>query len=159
MTNQCGTPVVLAPATFTRDYDAATACPVGQAPVWRLFSWGAVTPSNSYITFNVATATSEAGLATASLVNLTWSTPVPGLPPGANTTQQASAGAAGVPTASITVGTQTNGASPDATFLANNLPRTNNFVRVTATLYPDSTKTLSPTLSTWNMELDCVDNQ
>jgi hypothetical protein len=158
VTNTCGTQPLLNPHTFERDYNASTTCPAGQSPVWRLFSWGAITPGNSEITFQIGTATTQALLASATLYPLQWSTPVPGVPGGATAGAAVMAHAINVPSAGL-ADTETNGASPDYTFTALNLPRTNNFVRVVATLNPTSNQITSPTLSTWNMQIDCVDNQ
>ena len=53
-------------ATFTRDYEGV--CPTGQGVVWRFFDWETVTPSDSDIVFNAATADTQANLATATPV-------------------------------------------------------------------------------------------
>ncbi len=65
----CGSPFNYYDGYFVRDYDA-TLCPHGTTPSWRLWSWGAITPSDSRIEFNVQTATTKAGLATAPIPTL-----------------------------------------------------------------------------------------
>jgi hypothetical protein len=54
------------PVTYAVDYQGI--CPVGKSVVWRFFDWETVTPSDSSLVFNAATADTQANLATASPV-------------------------------------------------------------------------------------------
>jgi hypothetical protein len=51
------------------------------------------------------------------------------------------------------------GASPDATLFANNLSQNNNYLEVIATLKPSAGGIQAPTLASWDMQIDCVDNE
>jgi hypothetical protein len=151
----CGLPLVYAPATFVRDYDASKICPAGTGPVWRLFSWSALTPTTSQISFKVATATTLAGLPAATLFPLLFSNP-PG--PVALLNQSAIAHMINIPTAGQP-DTELGAASPDYTLLTNTQIRNNYFLRVTATLTPSTDLLHAPTLSQWDMQIDCAPNQ
>jgi hypothetical protein len=152
----CGAPTTYSPASFVRDYDASTLCTAGQHPVWRQYSWGAITPKDSHIDFSIATATSMLGLASATTHPLGWSNP-PGIPAGLAAGQPSSAHAINQP--SGTPDTELGGASPDMTLLANKLQQNNYYLRVVARLVPSSDMFSTPVLSTWDMQIDCADNQ
>jgi hypothetical protein len=116
-------------ATFTRDYEGV--CPTGKGVVWRFFDWETVTPSDSNIVFNAATATTQVGLDTA--------TPVVYL-----------GTASGAPITTWT-GTDVGAAlAPNPSL---------QWLRVTATLNPSSDHYFAPTLTAWRQLYDCVDNQ
>jgi hypothetical protein len=150
----CGLPITFSDGYFVRDYDATGICPEGTGPVWRLYSWGAVTPGDSRIEFFVQTATNLADLAAAPLDPLVFSNP-PG--PVALVDQPGVAHAANVPAG--TPDTQVGAASPDYTLLTNSRIRGYDFLRVTAHLVPTSNGVDAPTLSSWNMQIDCLPNQ
>jgi hypothetical protein len=156
----CGQPLKYSPAPFIRDYNATGVCTNGQVPVWRLYTWASSTLSGSNITFSIATATSEAGLATATVFPLGWSSDPPypgsGVPAGLTAGNPASAHQAGYPAGSPD--TENWNASPDATLLANAQPQNNLYLRVIATFNPSSNLLVSPILQSWNMWIDCVDN-
>jgi hypothetical protein len=152
----CGSPPTYTAADFVRDYDASSLCTGGQHPVWRLYSWSAVTPKDSHIDFSIATATSMMGLGTAMTYALGWSNP-PGVPAGLAAGQPASAHAVGQPAG--TPDTELGSASPDATLLADKLSQNNYYLRVIAHLAPSSDLLSTPVLSSWDMQIDCVDNQ
>jgi hypothetical protein len=148
----CG--VTYSSADFVRDYDATGLCPNSTGPVWLLYSWSAVTPLDSSISFSVQTATSEAGLATAPSNPLLFSNP-PG--PVALLNQAAVAHAANQPAGSPD--TELGSASPDYTLLTDVQSRGDLFLRVTAHLTPSSDLFHAPTLASWDMQIDCPDNQ
>jgi hypothetical protein len=152
----CGAPPTYSPADFVRDYDASTICTGGQHPVWRLYSWSAVTPKDSHIDFSIATATSMMGLKTAMTYPLGWSNP-PGIPTGLVAGQPSSAHAVNQPAG--TPDTELGSGSPDATLLANKVPQNNSYLRVIAHLAPSADLLSTPVLSSWDMQIDCADNQ
>jgi hypothetical protein len=154
MTNVCGVQATYTQAAFVRDF--AATCPSGQVPVWRLYSWSAVTPKDSHIDFSIATATSEAGLATAPVFKLDWSNP-PGVPTGISAGSPASAHAVNEPAG--TPDTELGSTSPDATLLANKSAENDFYLRVIANMVPSSDMFSAPTLASWNMQIDCVSNQ
>ena len=142
---------------FIRDYDASSLCAAGQHPVWRLYSWTAITPEDSQVSFSIATASTLAGLATATPYALEWSAP-PGVPANLAAGQPAIAHAGSASPPAVT-DTEIGGASPDATLLAHALPQNNYYLRVVAALLPSTDKVFSPTLASWDMQIDCVDNE
>jgi hypothetical protein len=150
----CGTPPSYSGATFVRDYNATSLCPQSSPPVWRLYSWSALTPSDSQIAFTLQTASTQAGLATAPSYPLRFSNP-PG--PAALLNQAAVAHAVNEPAGSPD--TELGAASPNATLLAAAQPQNNAFLRMTAHLVPSSDKLHAPTLSSWDMQIDCQANQ
>jgi hypothetical protein len=151
---QCGTPFTYSSGAFIRDYDASSVCANDQHPVWRTYSWSALTPGSSTISFSVAAATTLAGLNGAQPYPLLWSPTVPPtLPTGAIVGQPiiASAANSGATDASST--------SPDYTLSVNALPQNTPFFRVIAQLTPTAGGGSSPTLVSWDMQIDCVDNE
>jgi hypothetical protein len=145
----CGASVMYSSADFVRDYDATGLCPNGTGPVWRLYSWSAITPSDSTVSFSVQTATTLAGLPAAPSNPLLFSNP----PGPAALLNQAAVAHAGSPD------TELGSASPDYTLLTDGQRRGNLFLRVTAHLAPSSDRFYAPTLSSWDMQIDCSDNQ
>jgi hypothetical protein len=153
----CGTPLTYTPAVFSRVYNAASICPAGTGPVWRDFSWLAATPSNSQISFTIQTAPTLAGLATATVVPLLFSaTPAP---PVLSLVNQHAIASTATPTAMTTVNTDAAAVSPDASLVAANQIRDNYYLQVNATLTPSSNLLSAPTLSAWDMQIDCSPNQ
>ena len=156
----CGTPLTYADGYFVRDYNAAAICGQGNAPFWRLWSWSALTPSDTHVDFKIRIADTAAGLNTATdyqvifsnppnAASLTTSTNWTGLPVGS-----AVAHAAGQPT-SGQPDTQLGSTSIDATLKFYNLNPNPKYVRITSHLAPSSNKTVAPTLSSWDMQMDC----
>jgi hypothetical protein len=117
------------PVTYAVDYQGV--CPAGKSVVWRFFDWQTVTPSDSNIVFNAATADTQADLATA--------TPVVYL-----------GTASGGPITSW-VGTDVSGALAPTP--------SQDFVRVTITFNPSSDHYYAPTLTAWRQNYDCIDSQ
>jgi hypothetical protein len=58
----------LSPATYTVDYDSN--CPEGTKPEWQFFSWKATVPPSTSIVFEASTATTKAGLDSATQVGV-----------------------------------------------------------------------------------------
>jgi len=146
----CGTPLIFTPANFIRDYDASLICPAGTGPVWRDFSYVAITPGDSKISFTIQTATSLALLPSAPLETLVFSA-VPGPPTMALLNQPV--------VASTALASDTGSTSPDYTLQINKQIQNNYYLRVTATLTPSSNMLQAPTLSSWDMLIDCAANQ
>ncbi len=142
-------PQTYAEGTFVRDFDASTVCPLGSNPVWGLWSWAAVTPSDTSITFSVQTADTVAGLGTAPVDALQFSNP-PG--PAALAGQPAVA-KAGLPN------TSAGSAVVNSTLFAKNRPRNLPFVRVTSRLKPSTDKLSAPTLSAWDLQVSCLPDE
>lgn len=139
-------PNELAPGDFVRVYDAGAACELGkEVPVWSLWSWVTVTPSDSNIEFFVSTAETEAALATATEIPLVFSDP-----PGPS----ALAGTAAKARAS-TPDTQNGSAIVDEALAAAGLPTHARFVKIRSRLNPSIDKQSSPTLASWNLDASC----
>jgi hypothetical protein len=132
-------------ASFNRDYDASTICPSGTAPVWGLWSWSAVTPSDTKIEFYIRASATAAGLAGATEYPLRFSNP-----PGPAGLVGQNAVARTSPT-NTTVGAAVASTTLAANGLVGNLP----FVRVRSRLVPSTDKLAAPTLASWNLELSC----
>jgi hypothetical protein len=118
----------LTPATYSVDYEAN--CPSGTKPEWQFFSWKATVPASTSIVFEAATATTQAGLASAVQVGV------------------------GTATANASIWTSDpntveyhlrNDASPAQT--------SRRWLRVSMTLNPTGTTT--PTLTQWQQTFDC----
>jgi hypothetical protein len=144
------TPVItspeLQPGDFVRVYDSANTCAVDELPVWSLWSWTALTPSDSNIEFYVAAANTEAELATAKEAPLQFSDP----PGPASLT-----GTAAIASSTGTVDTQNGSAVVDVALLDAGLPASSRFVKIRSRLNPSSDKYSGPTLLSWNLEVSC----
>ena len=120
----------LAPVTFVRDFQAS--CPNGTLPVWRFFSWQSVIPPGTSIEFRAQTADVQADLAAAPQVG------------------------AGTSTASTGMVWTSDPDTIDE-HLQNDLSPSEpsrDWLRISARLIPSSA--VSPTLTTWKQEFDCV---
>jgi hypothetical protein len=138
--------------SFVRDYSSN--CPNGTSPVWSLWSWNATTPYDSHVDFSVQTATTSAGLSSAPSDALSFSSP-PG--PASLVGQPARAHAANQPPG--TPDTEIGAVDVDQTFLVNNRPRHNAYVRITSSLVPSSDQSQTALLASWNLQLDCIPTQ
>jgi hypothetical protein len=168
----CGTARTFSDGYFVRDYDASSVCASGFGPIWRLWSWSSTTPGNAHIDFTMQTASSTAGLDSApkdqllfsnppgpaAAMSSTWAVGTCGPAASACVEGGAVAHTFGLPTAGM-VDTTIGSASPDSTFLRNVRARNQNYVRVTIHLAPSSDLTKAPTLTWWDMQVDCVPNQ
>jgi hypothetical protein len=99
-------------------------------PAWRNFYWTSNTPNGTSITFSVQT----------SADGVTWGAPVPL--------------ATAAPPPNVTP-TYTSGPQTVDQVLKAALQRSLTYLRVTATLNPDVTKTLTPALTSWQLQYDC----
>lgn len=121
--------VTYVPSPFVTSYQAI--CATGTAPVWRFFYWQAATPTGTSIAFTAATSTN----------GTSWGAAVP-------------IGTAAPPplvTSTWTSGTQT----VDQALRANSQV-SEAYLQVTGTLNPDSTKTITPVLTNWQLNYDCA---
>jgi hypothetical protein len=123
-----------APAPFVMNF-AATTCATdagsGTFPAWRFFYWESNTPNGTSIAFTAQT----------SADGVTWGAPV-------------AIGTAAPPpnvTPTWTSGPQTVDAALKAAG-----QRSEMYLQVTAILKPDSTKTLTPSLTNWQLVYDCA---
>jgi N-acetylneuraminic acid mutarotase len=148
----CGHVASYTSGSFVRDYSSS--CPSSTAPVWSLWSWNSTTPSDSHIDFTVQTATTSAGLSNAPADPLLFSSP-PG--PTSLVGKSARAHAANQPAG--TPNTELGAADVDNTFVVNNRPRHNAYVRITSTLVPSSNQTQTALLASWNLQMDCAPDQ
>ncbi|HTV21819.1 MAG TPA: choice-of-anchor L domain-containing protein [Polyangiaceae bacterium] len=144
------TPPVVQPALysegwFVRDYDMSTGCGADLVPVWSLWSWNATTPGDSKVEFYVQTATTAAGLATATRDTLLFTNP-PGPTTLAGTAAIAKAG---------TPDTRTGSATVQNTLVANSRNLHSPFLRISAKLVPTTTKLQAPVLTSWNLQTSC----
>jgi hypothetical protein len=130
----CVNPLFYATKTYQREYIAS--CPTGTQVVWRFFEWQATIPASSSIDLYVQTKV---------------------------TATDAYAPATPVLMASISTTTATNvwahGAltADDALKLASPSVGSQAYLLVTMTFKPDSTATLSPVLTNWQQNYDCLD--
>ncbi len=160
----CGTPKVFNEAWFVRDYDASNACAPSKSPVWALWSWNAITPSDTHLDFKVQTASTLADLNTAPSDQVLFSDP-PGpasLMATTNWTGLTPAGAAvahalGLPLSTMP-DTQAGSVSIGYTLKKYNRPISSPFLRILVHFAPSSDKFLAPTLSSWNMTFSCQDS-
>jgi hypothetical protein len=120
------------PAPFVTSYDAV--CGMGQAPAWRFFYWESDTPAGTSIAFTAQTSTD----------GVTWGAKVP----------IGTAAAPPIITPTWTSGPQTVDAALRAVGQIS-MP----YLQIAATLTPDSTDTLTPILTNWQVTYDCVDSE
>jgi hypothetical protein len=122
-------PIVLYnPSTFVTNYQAT--CPSGTYPTWRFFYWETTTPTGTSIGFTAQT----------SIDGSTWGAPV-------------AIGTAAPPPVVTPTWTSAAFTVDQALQASGQLSRP--YLRVTAALTPDSTKTLAPTLNNWQVTYDC----
>ncbi len=140
------------------EYDAATACGSAQQPVWGDWSWTTMTPSDTNISFTVATGDRD------SMGNVTnLSAEVPLEFTNALAANQACASLPNICNAGIGTDTQVGGplnfqpgdAVVDTTLANAGIPRNGNYLRIRATLNPSSDMMQGPTLSDWDLQLTC----
>ncbi len=140
------------PTDFIRDFDVSSICGPpnvqNEAPHWGLWSWTAQTPSNSRIDFFARSATTEAGLATASEVQLQFTSPPD------------DAGLAGVPIGVVNGTAQAGATNVGTNFQLTGLPQYDSLVRIRAhfTASTDVPEQV-PVLQGWNLEFDCLPSQ
>jgi len=128
----------MAPANYERVYQAT--CDSGAKPVWRFFDWQTVTPSNnSKIEFYAQTSATGTDFAT-----------LPNYPTAVST--------AGV----VTLGTATGapitswvGADVGAKLVTAGF-KSQQYLKVTMRLVPNTQLTASPTLTNWRQNYSCV---
>jgi hypothetical protein len=111
---------------YTRDYVGS--CPSDTLPVWRFFDWQTITPSDSKIVFSVQTSDTAAGLASAPSVVIGT--------------------ASGAPTVGWV------GANVDDALHAAGLA-SEQYLRVTMSLYAASDRFSAPTLLDWRQSYSC----
>jgi hypothetical protein len=142
-------PTTYSDGYFIRDYDASGICQEGTRVVWDLWSWKSGTPTDSYIDFAVATATTKAGLSSATKKPILF-TAAQG--PAALVGTQAKAAAA-------PVNTQNGSALVDTALATGGLQRDLPFLRVVSHLAPSADKLKAPTLTGWNLTFHCEIDQ
>ncbi len=140
--NQGGPPPYKS-ATFTQDFTGS--CGTGKSIKWREFDWQANMPAGTSISFGAQSGATTSTLLNASPVALATTTTSTNLP---------NYDAAIIDTSS---GGTTSGTGPFN--LASPAIRSDNVLRVTITMNPDSTGTLTPLLINWKVQYDCTDSQ
>jgi hypothetical protein len=118
-----------ATSPFMTSYQAV--CATGTLPVWRFFYWQTSTPTGTSITFTAATSTNGTA----------WGAAVP-------------IGTAAPPPTQTT--TWTSGTLTVDQALRANGQFSQTYLQVTGVLNTDSTKTLTPVLTNWQLNYDCV---
>jgi hypothetical protein len=137
----CGGTSTPTSATFTRDFNAT--CASGTRVKWRLFTWNTTDPIGSNVTFAFRTATTSAGLATATPVTVA----VAGYATGTTTPADPQ----------ICQATPAPACSRDlATYLT---PNNNLYLRMEATLNAYTMSGAAPTLNGWDVRYDCVPSE
>ncbi|MCA9620119.1 MAG: VWA domain-containing protein [Myxococcales bacterium] len=118
-------------STFTQDYEAT--CPGGTGGVWDYFAFDTTCPGNSYITFEVATASTQAGLATATFY----------------------------PIATADAGNQVvlMSSPVDLVSIIGQGAAAAQWLQLRATLNPTSDGQSTPTVNGWDINYTCADNQ
>ena len=132
---------------FVRDYDTTGVCPSGTQVVWGLWSWDAITPSDSRLEFYIRTATTTAGLGAASELPIEFTNP-----PG----PVSKVGQAAIAQSAVAPDTHNGMAIVNTLFVNHSLPRNNPVARVRVHLVPSTDKLSAPTLSAWNLTFDCL---
>jgi hypothetical protein len=112
--------------SYWRDYDSTLRCQINERPDWGQLSWVANTPTGTRIDFQIRGATTLAALPTAT------------------------------PVATVTVPGSTSPQDLTARMRAVGYPDGYPFVRVTALLVSNATRTLTPTLSSMTVTYTCV---
>jgi hypothetical protein len=124
---------VYAQATFTTEYQGS--CPLGYAPQWNTLRWNTWTPSGTSIVFTAQTSPD----------GTTWGAPV-------------LVGTAAPPPSDGPSG-WTQSAQWVDTDLAASGQKSQLFLKVAATLNPDPTATVAPTLIDWDVRYDCAPSE
>jgi hypothetical protein len=122
------------PAPFIRDYEGT--CPQGTHVQWRLFEWQATTPGDSFIAISAQTAATAAALT---------GPPAP-----------LSANAATLPAAQCPAGWS---CTDVGAALASIPSPSQSFLRVTMMLNPTSDNAMTPTVTSWKQEYDCIPSE
>ncbi|MGE3669804.1 MAG: choice-of-anchor L domain-containing protein [Polyangiaceae bacterium] len=136
------------PGDFIRDYDTSSVCPVGTKVKWGHWSWTSATPVDSKIEFFVKTASTAAGLASATEYPLRFTNP-PGPSSLTNSAAVARANYSGI-------NTENGSLVVDSVLAALSQPRQHPYLRVRSHLVPTSDELQAPTLQSWNLEISCV---
>jgi len=141
--NQGNGPPPYKSATFTQDFTGS--CASGQSIKWREFDWQANIPTGTSIVF-----AAQSGATTTTLLNATPVTI-------ATTTTSTSLPNFDAAIIDTSTGGTTSGTGPFNT--ASPPIRSDAVLRMTITMNPDTTQTLTPTLSNWKVQYDCADSQ
>jgi hypothetical protein len=133
---KCVAPQYFAQQVYKREYVAD--CPTGKQVVWRFFDWQATVPTGTSIGLGVQTK-AEAG----------------------DTYAPSSPIAMDAITATSPTGTWVHGSQTVGQVLATNATtiRSLKYLLVTMTFKPDASASLSPTLSNWRQNYDCLDGE
>lgn len=149
-------------ATF--EFDATGACGPDEVPVWGDFSWTASLPGNSKVSFAVATGNRDSG---GTISNLSAEVPLKFTKTGALLNQTACAASwASGPASSCGFTVDTHAAGPqyanspgdvyvDKTLAQASLLRTQNYLRIRATLTPSTDFLSPPTIAGWDLQVSC----
>jgi hypothetical protein len=119
------------PSVFTTTYTAA--CAAGTSPVWRFFYWQTKTPTGTSIVFQAET----------SADGVNWGTPV----------------GIGTATSPVVTATWTSAAQTVDQALRAGGQKSQKDLKVLATLNPDSTGTVTPVLTNWQLQYDCAPSE
>jgi hypothetical protein len=164
VTYQCTPPApTYTSGVATFEFDATGACGADEVPVWGDFSWQTTTPGNSKVSFAVATGTRDTA---GTVTNLSAEVPLK-FTRSALLNQTAcaadySSGAANV--CGFTIDTSNAGPQyalipndiyVDKTLAQASLLRTQNYLRIRATLTPSTDSLSRPTISGWDLQVSC----
>jgi hypothetical protein len=125
------------PATFTRDFQGV--CAPGYKPVWHLFEWEDVTPSDSNITFSAASADTQAQLGEPTV---SWVASGPDNCPGGPSCKSSW----------VAYDIDPAGIDPQGNW-------SQAWLRVNMTLNPSTNKLSAPTLIGWQQAFSCVPSE
>jgi len=143
--------------TFTRDFQGV--CPSGYLPVWHLFSWSGLTPSDSSLDFTAWTADTQAQLGVQYPTGAQLEPPTTPIPGDAGTTPTA----APDDHANGYIDGTTYSSDVDTKLIAAGYPvsgkpafASHAWLRVVMTLSPSADLTAAPTVLAWKQSYDCV---
>jgi hypothetical protein len=161
---QCIVPPTYNAGVATFEFDSTGACGADEVPVWGDFSWRTTTPGTSKVSFVVATGDRSS---TGTITNLSADVPLRFTRTGALSTQTACAAtwtSGGANTCGFIVDTKLAGpqyaASPGDVYVDKSLaqasvPRTQNYLRIKATLTPSTDLLSRPTITGWDLQVSC----
>jgi hypothetical protein len=161
---QCIVPPTYNAGVATFEFDSTGACGADEVPVWGDFSWRTTTPGNSKVSFVVATGTRSS---TGTITNLSADVPLRFTRAGALLNQTACAAtwtSGGANSCGFTVDTKLIGPQyassagdvyVDQSLAQGSLLRTQNYVRIKASLTPSTDLLSRPTITGWDLQVSC----
>jgi hypothetical protein len=117
---------------YYRDFNGAAACPPATQAVWTLYNWSSTTPGNSHIDWYVTAASTLAGLATATEIPVMFAE------------------------AQASPNTQVGATDLGAFLKAQGVPSNIGYLQLRTHMAPTSDGSQSPTLTSYQVSVDCM---